>query len=263
MPAFTPDMGNPSTGSDAAARKSVSRSKRKGGNAQPSDVNPSRRGSADAPERRVSHDARSAAERPQKNCTHKATASSNKIGGAAAQAEKSEKAAAEKKPMRPELQTTVMMRNLPESYTRNKLQDLLDQYGFKGQYDFIYMPMNFRTKASFGYAFVNFIGHMEAQCCADEFQGFTSWDVESEKVCDVSWSEMHQGHVEHIDRYRNSPVMHESVPDEYKPAVFIGGTGDRAQFPPPTKKLRMPRIRRTGAEGDADGDGDGDVLGGT
>jgi len=65
---------------------------------------------------------------------------------------------------------------------------------------------------------------------------------------------MHQGLPAHIDRYRNSPVMHESVEDEYKPAVFSPGTGDRAVFPPPTKKLRVPRIRRPGADGEGDDD---------
>lgn len=147
-------------------------------------------------------------------------------------------------------QTTVMLRNLPEVYSRNMLVSLLDRHGFKGKYDFVYMPMNFRTKASFGYAFVNFVMPGDAQCCHTEFQGFTTWDVASQKVCDVSWSNMHQGLAAHIERYRNSPVMHESVPDEYKPAVYA--KGHRAVFPGPTKKLRIPRIRRPNA--DAEGE---------
>jgi len=147
-------------------------------------------------------------------------------------------------------QTTVMLRNLPETYSRNMLVSLLDRHGFHGKYDFVYMPMNFRTKASFGYAFVNFVMPVDAQSCHTEFQGFASWDVASQKVCDVSWSNMHQGLAAHIERYRNSPVMHESVPDEYKPAVY--SKGQRAVFPGPTKKLRVPRIRRPNA--DADGE---------
>ena len=27
----------------------------------------------------------------------------------------------------------------------------------------------------------------------------------------------------HVERYKNSPVMHKSVPDEYKPAIFKDG----------------------------------------
>jgi len=153
----------------------------------------------------------------------------------------------------PEAFTTVMLRNLPGSYTRNSLQRLLDVKGFQGLYNFMYMPMNFRSKASFGYAFVNFVSNATAKCAHELFQDFADWDVPSDKVCDVSWSNMHQGLEAHLDRYRNSPVMHQSVTDEYKPALF-SPTGKRATFPPPTKKLRMPRIRRpnVGEEGEGD-----------
>ncbi|CAK0795372.1 unnamed protein product [Prorocentrum cordatum] len=46
--------------------------------------------------------------------------------------------------------------------------------------------------------------------------------------------------------------MHESVPDEYKPALFIRGAETtsngrvRAPFPPPTKHIKMPRASRYG-----------------
>jgi len=139
--------------------------------------------------------------------------------------------------------TTVMLRNLPEGFARNMLIKMLDDAGFAGLYDFVYMPMNFRTKSSFGYAFVNMVSPSVAQYCHDHFQGFRNWGVPTDKVCEVSWSDMHQGLTAHIHRYRNSPVMHESVPDEYKPVMYSSGV--RVQFPPPTKKLRVPRIRRS------------------
>lgn len=149
----------------------------------------------------------------------------------------------------------MMLRNLPGRYTRNSLQSLLDRKGFSGLYNFIYMPMNFRSKASFGYAFVNFISNSTAKYAHEVFQDFKDWDVASEKVCDVSWSNMHQGLEAHLDRYRNSPVMHESVEDAYKPALFAP-SAERAVFPAPTRRLRMPRIRRpsaTSEPGEADG----------
>lgn len=140
------------------------------------------------------------------------------------------------------VRTTVMLRNVPETFTRDMLTKMLDREGFHGRYDFVYMPMNFRTKSSFGYAFVNMVEHADAVRIHKQFEGFHRWGVESEKICEVSWSDMHQGLVAHIDRYRNSPVMHESVPDQYKPATFAFGA--RVAFPSPTKKLRGPRIRR-------------------
>jgi len=141
------------------------------------------------------------------------------------------------------VKTTVMVRNIPPGYTRNKLTDLLDSKGMSGQYDFVYMPMNFRTKASFGYAFVNLVSPEAAEECHTKFNGFKDWGLESDKICEVSWSDMHQGLDAHIERYRNSPVMHTSVPDEYKPVMF--SEGKRIEFPPPSKKIRQPRIRRS------------------
>lgn len=149
--------------------------------------------------------------------------------------------------------TTVMLRNLPERFTRSMLTNLLDKEGFGAVYDFVYMPMNFRTKASFGYAFVNVVTPDEACRLCQQLQNFDRWGITTEKVCDVLWSDMHQGLAAHVERYRNSPVMHESVPDEYKPAMFVRGI--RVAFPPPTKSLRMPRIRK-GADFDFE-DGDG------
>jgi len=142
-----------------------------------------------------------------------------------------------------ELRTTVMLRNLPDGFSRDMLTAILNDEGFAGLYDFIYMPMNFRTKASFGYAFVNMVSPADAERCHEQLEGFTRWRVSTDKVCEVSWSDMHQGLSAHVDRYRNSPVMHESVPDEYKPVMYSFGV--RTPFPPPTKKLRVPRIRRS------------------
>lgn len=140
-----------------------------------------------------------------------------------------------------------MLRNLPVSYSRDDLVAVLNRYGFRASFDFVYMPINFRTKATFGYAFVNFLSEALASKTQDTFEGFQTWGVETDRICEVSWSDMHQGLASHIDRYRNSPVMHESVPDEYKPAMYSNGM--RVSFPPPTKKIRVPRMRR-GTEDD-------------
>merc|ERR1712151_399909 len=142
-----------------------------------------------------------------------------------------------------EVRTTVMLRNLPEGFTREMLTNMLNEEGFANVYDFIYMPMNFRTKASFGYAFVNMVTPEDAERCHEKLEGFTRWRVPTDKICEVSWSDMHQGLAAHVERYRSSPVMHESVPDEYKPVMYSCGV--RVPFPPPTKKLRVPRIRRS------------------
>lgn len=138
--------------------------------------------------------------------------------------------------------TTVMLRNLPPEYKRDMVVELLNREGFERLFDFVYMPMNLRTMASFGYVFVNFTSPIVADQCRSVFQGLTRWAIESDKVCDVLWSDEQQGLSSNIERYRNSPVMHESVPEECKPIVLANG--QRAPFPAPTKRLREPRIRR-------------------
>jgi len=154
--------------------------------------------------------------------------------------------------MKNDNRTTVMIRNLPNNYTRVMLQEMLDNEGFAGVFDFLYLPTDFRNLAGFGYAFVNFTRHADAIRAKQHFQDFNRWKVPSRKVCDVVWSGSHQGLRAHVERYRNSPVMHENVPDEYKPVIFSNGV--RAAFPPPTKTIRPPRMRKdtgkVGAEAD-------------
>lgn len=138
--------------------------------------------------------------------------------------------------------TTLIFRNLPNEYKRSALVDLLDSQSFQGKYSFVYVPTDFKRYACLGYAFVNFYTHAQAQKAMDHFQGFGDWAVPSTKVCETAWSDPVQGHEAHTERCRNSPVMHESVPDECKPAVFADGV--RIPFPPPTKTIKAPRVKK-------------------
>lgn len=154
--------------------------------------------------------------------------------------------------------TTVMLRNLPQTCTRSMLIELLDTEGFSSKYDFVYLPIDFGSRSGFGYAFINLIDVASAKQFWEHFTGFTRWPTPCEKVADVTWSVSHQGFEQHVDRYRNSPVMHESMPDECKPIVLMHGV--RTAFPLPTKALRPPRIRPsktrggTGARGSKEDD---------
>ena len=51
--------------------------------------------------------------------------------------------------------TTVMLRNVPNKYSKAALLRLLDQ-NYAGTYDFFYLPIDFRNKCNLGYAFINF-----------------------------------------------------------------------------------------------------------
>merc|ERR1719428_2438043 len=62
-----------------------------------------------------------------------------------------------------EQKTTVMFRNVPYNCTRDDLIGIMDRHGFRGLYDFVYAPADFRTKSGFGYAFINLSSHVVAR----------------------------------------------------------------------------------------------------
>merc|ERR1712232_339172 len=135
--------------------------------------------------------------------------------------------------------TTLMLRNLPNNYTRNLLIELLNMQGFVGKYDFLYFPVDFQTKCGLGFAFVNLTTHTDACLLKRTLEGFQKWGITSSKVCAVCWcAGDQQGLQANIERYRNSSVMHKSVTDTCKPVIFKDGL--RAKFPCSTKKLWPP-----------------------
>jgi len=153
--------------------------------------------------------------------------------------------------VKPGEETTVMLRNVPNGYTRGMLVELLNSQGFQSKYDFVYLPMDFRNGVNLGYAFVNLVDHQAAGQFTETLQGFSAWVSDSTKVCEITWAHPHQGLAEHVERYRNSPVMHPSMDQEYKPMVFKNGV--QQVFPPPTKAIKAPKLRLTARDAKAEG----------
>jgi hypothetical protein len=126
--------------------------------------------------------------------------------------------------------TTLRLVNLPTSFGRTQLVELLRAEGLV-DFDFVYLPANFKRPGScFGYAFVNFCNHEAA------LKGL----VQLQERYEASWAST-QGLEAHIERFRNSPVMHPKVRDEARPALYIGGS--QVAFPAPTKRLCAPRVK--------------------
>jgi hypothetical protein len=138
--------------------------------------------------------------------------------------------------------TTLIFRNVPNRLMRDRLMELLDEAEFEGCYDFVYVPIDFHRNAGLGYAFVNFTNTENAKRAMADSQGFARWDCQTPKVCEVLWSTNIQGLSDHIERYRDSPVMHHAVPECFKPVILKNGI--RQPFPPPTKVIRPPRVKR-------------------
>jgi len=131
-----------------------------------------------------------------------------------------------------------MVRNIPNDYARKHFVELLQSFGI--QYNFVYVPIDWNKRANLGYAFVNLVDHAEALRLESCMSGFSNWIMPSEKVCEVVWGKPEQQDLDKIiERFRNSPVMHQDVPDEYKPLLLKNSRP--VVFPAPTKKLQPPR----------------------
>lgn len=140
--------------------------------------------------------------------------------------------------------TTLIIKKVPKTFTRAMLLELLERGGLQGTYDFVYVPIDFDKFLGTGCAFVNFLETEHAERFMETYQGYTNWGVKSgnSKAAEIAWSQACQGKLAHVERYRDSPVMHPSVPDEFKPAVFENG--QRGVFPDPVKVPKAPRLRR-------------------
>jgi hypothetical protein len=133
--------------------------------------------------------------------------------------------------------TTLTVKHLPPQLSQETLLVFLKTLGL-GSLDFLYAPSNFRKCMLFGYCFLNFVDHGSA-CSAMRVLRAAHWPGASDRKVQVAWSETYQGLEAQIERYRNCPVMHKSVPDAYKPMLF--SREQRVSFPAPTEVIQLPR----------------------
>jgi hypothetical protein len=124
--------------------------------------------------------------------------------------------------------TTMMLRNLPNEYTRKMLMNALDKCGFRGTYDFIYLPIDKCTHWNVGYAFVNFLCPDVAERCKQQLSGhrFPSEDPRPEKVTQVCRAHV-QGLEKNVEYYKRSAVM-TSRHESHRPLIIPGGVLDES-----------------------------------
>jgi hypothetical protein len=104
---------------------------------------------------------------------------------------------------------------------------MLDAAGMQGLYDFAYLPMDFKKGKVFGHAIINFVAPDSAEKANSHFAGAGAT---------IEWCDSHQGLDDLIQRYRNSPIMHPSMPEMTKPIIFCNGLV--APFPSPTEEVQ-------------------------
>jgi hypothetical protein len=138
--------------------------------------------------------------------------------------------------------TTLIVRQTPREITRRRVMHALGEQGFGGDFDFLYCPLDYVSQKGFGYVLLNFTSPGAAGRFREKFHARPgSWLVAGHaSALDIVWAigENRQGLQANIERYRNSPVMHGIVPDEFKPIVLTRGR--RVAFGRPTQKLEAP-----------------------
>ena len=138
--------------------------------------------------------------------------------------------------------TTLMIRNIPNKYSQKMLLEAIEQ-NHRGNFDLLYLPIDFRNKCNVGYAFVNFISTSHIPAFYEEFN-FRQWDrFNSNKVCEITYARI-QSKVALIKHFENSALAKED--EAYQPVVFASdGSGRRenlalsaaaAHAPPPTSQ---------------------------
>ncbi|CAA3014922.1 terminal ear1 homolog [Olea europaea subsp. europaea] len=109
----------------------------------------------------------------------------------------------------PSEKTTIMIKNIPNQMRRDDLMDFLDWCcrDYSLEYDFLYLPMDFRTKNNLGYAFVNLATPAAALRIKKILQNY-NWGVvgtreSSKKICELTWARI-QGRENLIRRFETS-----------------------------------------------------------
>jgi hypothetical protein len=130
--------------------------------------------------------------------------------------------------------TTAMIRNIPNRYTRSMLIERLNE-DFFSQYDFLYLPMDFKNKSNLGYAFINFRKPAECQRLKQKYDGVETKDCfplckSTKPPCEVSVARI-QGQKANVKNLQNSPALSDlkDHPD-WQPLLF-DESGKQLPFP--------------------------------
>jgi RNA recognition motif-containing protein len=119
-----------------------------------------------------------------------------------------------------------MVRNIPTRFTSITLIDVLKEYGFDKTFDFIYLPMDFKTKKNCGYAFMNFVNPEYARQFMKTFQGLQLKAATSQKLLDIIPSRR-QGFIENISVFESSDLLSSAPTNNqssfFKPLVLKDG----------------------------------------
>ncbi|KRH92299.1 meiosis protein mei2 [Pseudoloma neurophilia] len=111
--------------------------------------------------------------------------------------------------------TTVMLKNIPNKYNCDMLLDMINEY-FWGQYDFIYLRMDFFNNCNVGYAFINFLSNKNVI----DFYNIVNkreWKLfTSNKIAEVTYASI-QGIEKLYNKFKTSSLISKK---KYRPRIF-------------------------------------------
>jgi hypothetical protein len=134
--------------------------------------------------------------------------------------------------------TTVMVRNVPNSYTQDELMRALRRLGYS--FNIFYCPIDHINEGNLGYFFVNLLTPPMAANLVTQFHG-TLWpDSASLKACVATWARI-QGYESNVEFYRASPMMR--MGSIHRPRVFTEDGSRIREFHVETFQLKSPITR--------------------
>lgn len=140
---------------------------------------------------------------------------------------------------------TLMLRNIPNKYTRDMLLEEIRRRGLLKDMDFFYLPIDTRHACNVGYCFINVTSPGAADLFREAFNGVRLKKVRSKKACFVGLGQI-QGLQANIDAYRNSKVM--QMNEAFRPMLFENGVAKPfpTRIPGKSKYLNgMAQVKRS------------------
>mmetsp|Transcript_28724 Transcript_28724/g.60993 ORF Transcript_28724/g.60993 Transcript_28724/m.60993 type:complete len:392 (-) Transcript_28724:141-1316(-) len=132
--------------------------------------------------------------------------------------------------------TTVMLRNIPNKYSRDMLVERIHTCGFKGDLDFLYLPIDFKNKCNVGYAFMSFRSEEACTRFANEWHLVETFEklpgFRSKKIIEVTEARC-QGREENVRRLSQSPVMAQLAGQPLWLPRLLDSNGEAEEFPVP------------------------------
>jgi len=124
--------------------------------------------------------------------------------------------------------TTIMMRNIPNRYNQALLVTELEEFGFDGSYDFLYLPMNADRNGNRGYAFINFLAEESVRAFRDIYHGAVMGGIRSKEPISILPAAL-QGLEQNFAHYSSTRVMREFASRPLflsKPKGFVDAAAD-------------------------------------